>query len=276
MALVGGCATLPVVDFDKSIRFYTDVLGMRLAMRFGSEWACLDAGNGMLIGLIPGSGGDDERMSVGLCAMDDFDAAVGALCEQGITVDRHSEAAGSVELAHFTDPDGHALYLTNMPPNPTSRFAGQGADDGYRPFMEHLGLRWDTVDANSVSVEMEIRDDLRGPAGMLQGGIIATLVDVAAASTAALAGSFVATTEMTIHYLAPGRVGPVRAVGELLRSGARGFAVEARVYDAGMEHRLIAVALAAFSSFDRQASRLGTASRLRLSDKVADPADKTS
>jgi uncharacterized protein (TIGR00369 family) len=239
-----------VANFDRSIRFYTEALGLTLVIRFGDEWACLDAGNGMLVGLIPRSEGDSQ-MSLGLCALDDFEAAVNALGQQGVAVERQTEAGGSVSLAHFSDPDGHALYLTNFPADPTGRFAGQGSDEGYRPFFEHLGLRWNMVDASRVSVEIDLRDDLRGPAGSLQGGVIATLVDVAAASTAALTGtSFVATTDMTIHYLAPGKVGPVRAVGELLRSGARGFTVEARVYDSGMDNRLMAVALAAFASLD--------------------------
>jgi uncharacterized protein (TIGR00369 family) len=251
IALAGGCATLAVQDFDRSIAFYTDVLGMKVLVRWGTEWACLDAGNGMLLGLVPRTDQPETPMSVGLCVIDDFKGAVGRLGQHGIALEHGTEAGGSVSLVHFTDPDGHALYLTNFPPNPTSRFTGQSPDQAYRPFFEHLGLRWNTIDTDRMSVEIDIRDDLRGPAGTLQGGIIATLVDVAAASTAALTGtSFVATTELTIHYLAPGRVGPIRAVGELLRSGARGFAVEARVYDVGMGDRLMAVALAAFASLN--------------------------
>jgi acyl-coenzyme A thioesterase PaaI-like protein len=55
---------------------------------------------------------------------------------------------------------------------------------------------------------------------------------------------------MTVHYLAPGKVGPVRAVGELLRGGARVVDVEVRVFDIGQDGRLMAVALAAFVSED--------------------------
>jgi uncharacterized protein (TIGR00369 family) len=248
MVTAGGCATLQVADFDRAISFYTETLGLKLIMRFGAEWACLDAGEGMLIGLVPQSDDQDQGMSVGLCVIDEFDVAVRSLRQRDVAVDSQTESGGSVKVAYFSAPDGNSLYLTDFPPNPTARFAGQ-SDPEFRPFFEHLGLRWNTVDKDRVSVELEIRDDLRGPAGTLQGGIIATLVDVAAASTAALTGaSFVATTEMTVHYLAPGRLGPVRAVGELLRSGARGFAVEARVYDVGMDDRLMAVALAAFAS----------------------------
>jgi uncharacterized protein (TIGR00369 family) len=219
-------------------------------LRWGDEWACLDAGNGLFVGLVLKLDGAPDE-SVGFVVPDSLDSAVAVLGDAGLSVERSSQSGGVVEFARFRDPDGHAVYLTNAPPNPTATSATQTSLDGYRPFFEHLGLGWNTLDENKVSVEIDIRDDLRGPAGTLQGGIIATLVDVAAASTAALAGSsFVATTEMTIHFLAPGRVGPVRATGELLRSGARGFAVETRVVDSGMDDRLMAVALAAFAEID--------------------------
>jgi uncharacterized protein (TIGR00369 family) len=247
MAIASGCATLQVADFDRAISFYTETLGLKLIVRFGDEWACMDAGEGMLIGLIPRSAGPNTGTSVGLCTSDQFDSAVENLCQQGIAVDSRTESSGAVKLAFFADPDGNPLYLTDNPPNPNAGFAGRRSDPSSRPFFDYLGLRWNTVDEDRVSVDLDLRDDLRGPTGNLQGGIIATLVDVAAASTAALSGTgLVATTEMTVHYLAPGKVGPVRAVGELLRSGGRAISVEVRVFDVGVDGRLMAVALAAF------------------------------
>ena len=58
MVIASGCATLQVADFDRAISFYTETLELRLIVRFGDEWACLDAGEGMLIGLIPCSQGN--------------------------------------------------------------------------------------------------------------------------------------------------------------------------------------------------------------------------
>jgi uncharacterized protein (TIGR00369 family) len=249
MAIASGCATLQVADFDRAISFYTETLGLKLIVRFGDEWACLDAGEGMLIGLIPCSESKETGISVGLCAFEQFDSAVENLRQRGIAVDGQTESGGAVRLAFFVDPDGNPLYLTDSPPNPTTGFAGRPTDASAWPFFEYLGLRWNTVDGDRVTVEIDLRDDLRGPTGNLQGGIIATLVDVAAASTAALSGTgLIKTTEMTVHYLAPGRVGPIRAVGELLRSGVRVVDVEVRVFDVGVDGRLMAVALAAFVS----------------------------
>ena len=40
------------------------------------------------------------------------------------------------------------------------------------PFQQSLGLRWLAGDeADQVAVELELRDDLKGPAGSLEGGL---------------------------------------------------------------------------------------------------------
>ena len=117
------------------------------------------------------------------------------------------------------------------------------------PFFDHLGIRIvegpeDQGRDGQVVVEMEMRDDLRGPYGLLQGGIVATLIDVAGAACAARAvgpGRGVATSDMTIRFLAPGRVGPIRATGTPLRAGKNAAVAEIRVTDAGQDDRLLAV-----------------------------------
>lgn len=234
-----------MTDFDSALRFYVDVLGLSLAVRIGDEWAAVDAGGGLIVGLSPRNEGEAPGGTVGLWTNEPLDAAVAALSRRGVEFDGPIVVKDMVQLAFFRDPDGNRLSLANAPPSPTGAISG---GDGDRlPFFEHVGLRWTDVRADSVTVEVDIRDDLRGPAGTLQGGVIATLIDVAAASTAAQGrGGLVATSEMTVHFLAPGRIGPVCAVGELLHSRSAGAAAEVRVYDRGNSDRLMAVALAAF------------------------------
>ena len=114
------------------------------------------------------------------------------------------------------------------------------------PFQQLLGVRWAAVDGDpaSVAVEMALRPELCGPAGSLEGGVVCTLADVAGASAAARAlGTMVATEHISISFLAPGRVGPVRAVGTPLRVGKRDVVAEVRIEDLGREGRLMAVAL---------------------------------
>lgn len=82
-----------------------------------------------------------------------------------------------------------------------------------------------------------------------------SLSNVPPSPTTAVQGraGLVATSEMTLHFLAPGRVGPVRAVGEVLRTRSGGAAVEVRVYDSGKGDRLMAVSLSAFSDLSGSA-----------------------
>jgi len=42
----GGNATIYVTDMDRSVAFYTETLGLRLAFRAGDHWAGIDAGTG--------------------------------------------------------------------------------------------------------------------------------------------------------------------------------------------------------------------------------------
>lgn len=188
---------------------------------------------------------------------DAFDAALSALAM--------SRGEGElVSLDHVTDP---AVLLEGMiwrPRKPIPwhgpgrRTAGdpsaapsQGpsalgdADDIGTPFQRHLQLRWSLVDEENgaIAVEMEMRDDLRGPAGSLEGGVISTLVDVAGASAVALrARQMVATEHIAVSFLAPGRIGPIRAIGVPLRVGKHDGVAEVRVIDTGRENRLTAVA----------------------------------
>lgn len=113
------------------------------------------------------------------------------------------------------------------------------------PFQRQLGLKWKLLEEpeHAVRVEMQIRDDLRGPAGSLEGGIIATLADVAGASSIARAvGALVATQQLSLAYLSPGRVGPIHATGIPLRVGQGDATAEVRVVDVGNDGRLVAVA----------------------------------
>ena len=48
-------ATVFVSNMDLAVRFYTDVLGLKLASRFGDNLATIDTGNGLTIALHPNS-----------------------------------------------------------------------------------------------------------------------------------------------------------------------------------------------------------------------------
>lgn len=121
----------------------------------------------------------------------------------------------------------------------------EGTTEYGTPFHQALGLHWSGLDdaSGSIAVEMDIRDDLRGPAGSLEGGVVSTLADVAGASAIGFGVGLVATQHMAISFLAPGRVGPVRATATRLRVGDHDGVAEVKVVDLGKDGRLMAVAV---------------------------------
>lgn len=93
-------------------------------------------------------------------------------------------------------------------------------------------------DAETVIVDLHNRPDLANIRGALQGGLLATLIDVAGgrlATTAAGPCSGVSTADLTIHYLAPVMEGPARAVATLVRAGRHTIVVAVDVFDVGRD-----------------------------------------
>jgi uncharacterized protein (TIGR00369 family) len=126
-------------------------------------------------------------------------------------------------------------------------------------FLDQLAPRTLVVDGE-WAVELDITDDLRGPAGSLHGGLVAVIVDVAGASTLAReVDRPVATASTSIQYLSAARIGPLRATGKVLRASDTLGVVEVQVVDVGKDERLVAVAhvtlkLLAGDSYVRQIS----------------------
>ena len=98
-----------------------------------------------------------------------------------------------------------------------------------------LGVRAVGADA----VEIDLAAELRNPWGILHGGVVAMLVDLAAEH--ATGGGW--TTDVSLHFLAPNRVGPVRATARVLGERADGKVLRVEVRDAGAE-RTTALAIA--------------------------------
>ena len=88
------------------------------------------------------------------------------------------------------------------------------------------------------TVEIDLADDLRNPWGILHGGVVATLADLA---TEQVTGGI--TTDMVLHFLAPNRTGPVRAEARPIATRADGTACRVEVRDTGAD-RTTAVAIA--------------------------------
>lgn len=115
------------------------------------------------------------------------------------------------------------------------------------PLVEWLGIR-DVPGAPAGVVELDVTDAVRNPWGIVHGGVTAALVDVAAerAVASARAGSAVETVEtgdVSLHFLAPSRVGPVQATATVTGERADGGVVLVEVRDMGRD-RVVARAVA--------------------------------
>jgi predicted enzyme related to lactoylglutathione lyase len=112
----GGNATVFVSDMDASVQFYTEVLGLKLTNRFGNNWATVEAGKGLTIGLHPASAkypapGTKGAMMLGLELDVPIEGVVARLSEQGVRMKGPiiRDQAGS--FGHLEDPDGNEIYL---------------------------------------------------------------------------------------------------------------------------------------------------------------------
>ena len=103
-------------------------------------------------------------------------------------------------------------------------------------------------------IEMDNRPNLANVRGALQGGLVATLIDIAAGR---LAGNVVGpdldvtTADMNVHFLAPIVEGPARAEATIVRAGRRMIVTSVDVTDVGRD-RLASRATLTFAVLDRR------------------------
>jgi len=99
-------------------------------------------------------------------------------------------------------------------------------------------------------MEMDITPRVVNSSGVLQGGLLATLIDmVAGVSLLRGENAYVrnATSEMQVSFLAGAHVGPVHAVAHILRRGRRTAVVRVDVHDVGADNLHVAAATLTFA-----------------------------
>ena len=98
---------------------------------------------------------------------------------------------------------------------------------------------------NGPVTRLHLEDRLRNPWGILHGGAVAMLADVAACraamahSPAASGPSGVAAADTVLHYLRPAKVGPVEARCRVLGSRAGRTTVRIEIHDVGSDDRVV-------------------------------------
>ncbi len=99
-------------DMDRSVAFFTDVLGLHLARRDGESWAEFDvpgrtfALHGAVEGHMPPPGGATAVFEV-----EDLDRAKALLGSRGVTFDHEGDVQGYARFASFRDPEGNTLQI---------------------------------------------------------------------------------------------------------------------------------------------------------------------
>ncbi len=106
-------------------------------------------------------------------------------------------------------------------------------DEGFRKW---LGVEYEVMEDGHAVVGMPVREEMRNLRGVVQGGVIASLVDVAMA-TAAAGGNYdtrkrpMATMEIKVNYLAAARGDRLTGTADVIRAGSRSAVVRCEIVD---------------------------------------------
>ena len=104
-------------------------------------------------------------------------------------------------------------------------------DDGFRKW---LGVEYTIMEDGHAVVHMNVRPEMQNLRNMCQGGIVASLIDVAMA-TAAAGGNYdtrlrpMATLELKVNYLSGATGDRLEAVADVLKLGSRSAVVRCDV-----------------------------------------------
>ena len=115
------------------------------------------------------------------------------------------------------------------------------------PFVHLLGIKLGEAERGAATLYLDARDELGRMEGIMHGGVIASLIDTAAAFaviTLLEPLQTTATADLTVHYLRPVLGGQIRAHARVLRAGRGLVSVAVEVRSDGEE--LIATALTTY------------------------------
>jgi uncharacterized protein (TIGR00369 family) len=115
------------------------------------------------------------------------------------------------------------------------------------PIARYLGMKLSYTDTGNAVVDLSYNPGLDHALGGIHGGMYATMLDSAGWFTVAAThdvSCWVATSEMSIHFLLPAEGTSLRAIGRLVKPGKRQDVAEMHLYDG--QDRLVGHAVGTF------------------------------
>ena len=115
-------------------------------------------------------------------------------------------------------------------------------------FAKMIGMRLIEMRPNEATIQIEMRDQLRQPHGLLHGGVTATLIDTAmafAVITCLAKDEKASTVDLSVHYLRPHLDGKVSCTAKVVKAGKRLLTVSAEVLNE--QGKLIATSLSTYT-----------------------------
>jgi len=110
----GGLPNMFVADMDRAVKFYTEVLGMKLEYRFGNHWAQVRSGD-LSFGLHPASAenpaGRNGSITIGFRVSEPLEDVVGKLESKGVKFHGTIMEDRGGRFIYFDDPDGNRLHF---------------------------------------------------------------------------------------------------------------------------------------------------------------------
>ena len=198
------------------------------------------------------------------------DALVGSRGTGDLIIDTRVMRRGRssvVTRSLVTDTDGHEVATSWM------TCAVLTPEGGHPPFQRPVRLHHQEPSTDplfrsspeeffalaSTGIPGEVllhpTDHLRNPWGILHGGSVAFMIDVAARSVVAGATTIGPTpglivSDLVIHYMSPGRAGPIAATAVVIGRRGRDVLVRIDARDRGAEDRLMTLAVATVHALD--------------------------
>lgn len=115
------------------------------------------------------------------------------------------------------------------------------------PFAHLIGLEIVDIERGTATFQLPVRDELKQNKGLVHGGVIASLIDTAAAFAAVTlleTDQSTTTIDLTIQYLRPLTEGSATARARVLRAGRRVLVISVDVLNES--EALIATALTSY------------------------------